>query len=291
MTDDEEDWFEAAIREGDEEATDTEEQLFDRGFGEEMAQVSDSSSEPAPDSPPLDEPVDSEIPRIDLGVEGLDDMIQGGVPERSLMAAIGGPGTGKSTFGQQFVQHGLEQGERAVFLALEETKSKQIRSAEEKGWDWGDAVEDGALAVIDLDPVEMANRLQSITDELPGLIADFGATRVVLDSVSLLELMFESPARRRNQIYDFANSLKQAGVTTLMTSESSESVPYNSRYGMVEYLTDAVFVMRHVRDSGGPDTRLAIEILKIRDANHAREAKPYEISADGIEVYQQATIF
>ena len=238
-----------------------------------------------------DEGYESDIPRIELGVEGLDAMIQGGVPARSLMVAIGSAGTGKTTLGLQFLDRGLQQGERAVYITLEESRSRVIRSATEKGFAFDEYAEEGQLAVVDIDPVEMANSLQSIRSELPRLISDFGASRLVLDSVSLLEMMYDDRAVRRNEIYDFTRSLKDAGVTTLLTSEASEDSAFASRHGIVEYLTDAVFVLQYVRPSDFRETRLAIEIQKIRDANHSRETKPYEITNDGINVYRQANIF
>ncbi|AGN01974.1 circadian clock protein KaiC [Salinarchaeum sp. Harcht-Bsk1] len=239
----------------------------------------------------LDDDPDSDIPRIDLGIEGLDEMIQGGVPERSLMVAIGSAGTGKTTFGHQFLYGGLQNGERAVFIALEESRERVIRSASEKGFQFDEYVDDGQLAVVDIDPVEMANSLQTIRSELPRLIDEFGADRLVLDSVSLLEMMYEERATRRNEIYDFTRSLKEAGITTMLTSEASEETPYASRHGIVEYLTDAVFVLQYVRPSDFRETRMAVEIQKIRDANHSREMKPYEITNEGIEVFRQANLF
>jgi len=239
----------------------------------------------------LSEDYDSDIPRIDLGIEGLDEMIQGGVPARSLMVAIGEAGTGKTTFGLQFVNHALERGESAVFIALEETHERVIDTAEDKGWPFAEYVEEERLAVVDLDPIEMANSITSIRNELPGLVREFGASRLVLDSVSLLEMMYEDQASRRNEVFDFTNSLKQAGVTTFLTSEASEGDPYRSRFGIIEYLTDAVFVLRYIRPDDFRETRLAIEIQKIRDANHSRELKPYEITNEGISVYRQASIF
>ena len=50
------------------------------------------------------------------------------------------------------------------------------------------------------------------------------------------------------------------------------------------------FVLRYIREET-QETRLAVEIQKIRNANHSRETKPYEITMDGISVYQQANIF
>ncbi len=243
------------------------------------------------DEPDFDEAVDSDLPRLDLGIEGLDRMIQGGIPERSLLVAMGSAGTGKTTFGLQFLTHGLEQGERAVFITLEESRERVINSATEKGYGFDEYVADGQLAVVDVDPIEMANSLASIRNELPALVEEFDASRLVLDSVSLLEMMYEDRAKRRNEIYDFARSLKEAGVTAMLTSEASAETAYASRYGIVEYLTDAVFVLQYVRPDDFRETRMAIEIQKIRDANHSREKKPYEITGEGISVYQQANLF
>jgi KaiC domain protein len=239
-----------------------------------------------------EEEFESAIPRIDIGIDGLDSMIQGGVPERTLIVAIGSAGTGKTTFGLQFLNHALSNGESVVYVTLEESHERIVDSATEKGWPYDEYIEEGRLAVVDLDPIEMANSLSSIRSELPELVRDFGASRLVLDSVSLLEMMYQGQAVRRNEIYDFTRSLKEAGVTTMLTSEASDENPYSSRHGIIEYLTDAVFVLRYVRSTDDfIETRLAIEIQKIRDANHSREIKPYDITDEGISVYQQANLF
>jgi KaiC domain protein len=238
-----------------------------------------------------DDEFESAIPRIDVGVDGLDNMILGGVPRRSLIAAVGSAGTGKTTFGLQFLHRALSEGERAVYLTLEESSERIVDTAEEKGWPFERYADEGRLAVVHLDPVEMANSLANIRNELPDLVDEFGADRLVLDSVSLLEMMYDHPSDRRSEVYQFTRSLKESGVTTLVTSEASGDNPYSSRYGIVEYLADAVFVLQYVRPSDFQETRLAVEIQKIRDANHSRETKPYEITDEGITVYRQANIF
>jgi len=280
--------------------------LFDQGFGDALEDVptpavgtadagpagfSDVDFELGSEEPDFDEAVDSALPRLELGIDGLDRMIQGGIPERSLMVAIGSAGTGKTTLGLQFLNYGLEQGERAVYITLEETRERVLNSATEKGWRFDEFVDRGDLAVVDVDPIEMATHLDAIQDELPSLIEDFGASRLVLDSVSLLEMMYDDQAKRRNEIYEFTASLKDAGVTALLTSEAAQNTAYASRHGIVEYLTDAVFVLQYVRPDDFRETRLAVEIQKIRDANHSREKKPYEITNAGISVHQQANLF
>ncbi len=264
-------------------------------FGDDFATAFESASSGgggggASTSEFEDEDFDSDIPRIDVGIEGLDRMIQGGIPRRHLIVAIGSAGTGKTTFGLQFLHHGLESGENCVFIALEQSHDAIMDTANDRDWGF-DAYEDNnQLAIVDLDPVEMANSLDNIRGELPGLIEDFDADRLVLDSVTLLEMMYDNPSTRRTEVFDFTRSLRAAGVTTMLTSEANEDNPYASRYGIIEYLTDAVFVLQYVR-SETRETRLAVEIQKIRNANHSRETKPYEITMDGISVYQQANIF
>ncbi|WP_435127795.1 KaiC domain-containing protein [Halobaculum sp. D14] len=238
-----------------------------------------------------EEEFESEIDRIDVGIEGLDEMILGGVPRRSLMTVIGSAGTGKTTFGLQFLNQALKNDGKGVYITLEESRDAIISTAEEKGWPYRKYHDDGDLVVVAMDPIEMANSLDSLRDDISRLVDEFGADRLVLDSVSLLEMMYDKPSKRRSEVFDFARSLKQAGVTTMLTSEASEDNAYASRHGIVEYLTDAVFILQYVRPSDFRETRLAVEIQKIRDANHSRETKPYEITNDGISVYRQANIF
>ncbi|WP_436929746.1 KaiC domain-containing protein [Halosimplex halobium] len=260
-------------------------ELFDDDFSDAMGGMGgDTDFE--------DDDFESDIPRLDLGIEGLDNMVQGGIPLRHLIVIVGGAGTGKTTFGLQFLQHGLEKEDTdcGVFITLEQTHEDIMATARERGWEFERHEAEGNLAVVDLDPVEMANSLDNIRGELPELIEDFGADRFVLDSVSLLEMMYDDVSRRRTEVFDFTQSLKDAGVTTVLTSEANEDNPYASRHGIIEYLTDAVFLLRYVR-SETQETRLAVEIQKIRNANHSRETKPYEITMDGISVYEQANIF
>ncbi|MEF8812897.1 MAG: KaiC domain-containing protein [Halovenus sp.] len=298
-----EDWFESALRDDDSDASDGEDgagslpgddspfgEPVEDTFGGDMFEDEWFGGFGGDDSGFDEDDYDSDIERIDIGVEGLDDMILGGVPVRHLIVAIGGAGTGKTTFGLQFLHHGLTHGEKAVFIALEQSRDAIVATANEWGWDFTQYEEQGTLVIVDLDPVEMANSLNNIRDELPQLVQDFGADRLVLDSVSLLEMMYDDQAKRRTEVFGFTRSLKEADVTTFLTSEASETNPYASRHGIIEYLTDAVFVLKFVRGET-QETRLAIEIQKIRNANHSREMKPYELTDEGLSVYQNANIF
>jgi len=263
---------------------------FGDGAGETGGPVGANTPDPAEFDVDPDE-LESAIPRVNVGIEGLDEMILGGIPARSLISVIGGAGTGKTTFALQFLNEALESGGKGVYITLEQTRESILSTASEKGWSFEEHAAEDRLAVVAIDPIEMANSLASIRNDLTRLIAEFDADRLVLDSVSLLEMMYDHPAKRRSEVFGFTRSLKNAGVTTLLTSEASDESSYASRHGIVEYLTDAVFVLQYVRGSDFRETRLAVEIQKIRDANHSRETKPYDITDTGISVYDQANIF
>jgi len=83
-----------------------------------------------------DEDFDSDIPRIDIGIDGLDRMIQGGIPRRHLIVSIGSAGTGKTTFGLQFLHHGLENGENCVFITLEQSHGAIMDTANDRDWEF-----------------------------------------------------------------------------------------------------------------------------------------------------------
>jgi KaiC domain protein len=293
MSDEDIDEFEGAF--GDED-DDTDAADFEEAF-EMGAEATDDGSgfeegvtdDGATDKGASERVIDLED-RVDLGIGGLDEMIRGGVPEGATLCVIGGPGAGKTTFGMQFVAQGLRNGENCVYFTLEQDKSDIVSTGDDKGWEFSEYIGD-SLAVIQMHPIEVASSLRSIRNELPRMISEFGASRVVFDSITLIEMMFQDRAEGRNQIFRFLEELGEAGATTLVTSEADEEDSYSSRYGVVEYLSDAVFVLQYIRTDSSSETRLALEITKIRDTSHSREVKPYELTDEGIVVYSGATIF
>jgi KaiC domain protein len=263
---------------------------FEEAFG--FDDGDDTDTDEIKDRPEdgLAENVEDLEDRVDIGIEGLDEMIRGGVPEGSTLCVIGGPGAGKTTFGMQFVYEGLQNGENCVYFSLEQKENDVVSTGDAKGWEFSKYLDD-SLAVVHMHPIAVASSLRSIRNELPRMVSEFGASRVVFDSITLIEMMFEERAEGRNQIFRFLNELGSAGATTLVTSEADESDPYSSRYGTVEYLSDAVFILQYVREGNASETRLALEVTKIRDTSHSREVKPYEFTDEGMIVYSGATIF
>ena len=73
--------------------------------------------------------------RVPSGIPGLDDLIEGGFYPKSTIVLLGSSGTGKSTFAIQFLMEGIEQGEQALYVTLEEPPEQIMREAELMGFD------------------------------------------------------------------------------------------------------------------------------------------------------------
>lgn len=228
---------------------------------------------------------------LSTGIEGLDELLRGGIPEKHMVVVFGGMGTGKSTLAMQFVINGLENGEKAIFMSLEERESEVIESAAGYGWDMEQYVTDNKLILIKLDPNDLKSTLTRIKNEMPRLIKSFGATRLVIDSITLFEMMFSDESERRLTLFEIFSLLKETGVTAIITSEILREDTYSTRYGIVEYVADGVISLRNVRKDDLRDVRLAIEVVKMRRHDHSRSIKPYEITDRGIVVHSESEVF
>lgn len=227
--------------------------------------------------------------RVKFGVEGMDEMLSGGLLENSICALIGTYGTGKTTFALQFAYEGLCRGETVIYISLEEREEFLRATMAQKGWDtegFGDR-----FYLLRLDPTDFNLAINSIKSELPALIRSVGASRVIIDPISLYEGLFVDESVRRQEMFKFIEVMRDEACTLILTSESETANPDGSRYGLVEYLADTVVLLRYIRSAGLTEVHLALEVVKMRRSPHSREIKPFEILEDQIMVYSEASLF
>ncbi|MCI4348233.1 MAG: KaiC domain-containing protein, partial [Thermoplasmata archaeon] len=167
--------------------------------------------------------------RVTTGIAGLDEMLGGGFPAGHVVLVTGLAGTGKTCFGLQFLFAGLAEGEKGLFLSLEEDAQALSDSARQFGWPVEDAVKKQSLRFFRLDPKETDRNIHRIQSELPKELASFGVKRIVVDSISLLNMLSDTESGRRNTLFTLAAACRGAGATTIFTAEANPLHPETSR--------------------------------------------------------------
>ncbi len=226
--------------------------------------------------------------RAETGVAGLDEMLGGGLPHGHVVLVTGLPGTGKTCLALQFLLEGARRGEKGVFLSLEEDVPQLVETARQFGWPIDAAMEQGLLKVVRLDPKETRQSLHRIQGELAHELEALGARRIVLDSVSLLNMLSDDEASRRSTLFALAAACRASGATTLLTAEADPRHPEVSRDGLSEYVADGVVVLGYRTATDGHRVGLALRILKMRRTSHIRSVQPYTIGPSGLMVDAKA---
>lgn len=229
--------------------------------------------------------------RAATGIAGLDTMLNGGIPTGHVVLVTGLPGTGKTCLGLAFLAAGLEQDEPGVFLSLEEDIEPLTETARQFGWPYDTAMKEGKLKILRLDPRETHQSLRRIQGELGKELASLGARRIVVDSVSLLEMLCDNEVSRRETLFALAAACRASGATTILTAEADPRHPEVTRNGLAEYVADGVILLGHSQTADGRRVGLAARILKMRRTSHVRTAQPYSIGPHGIEVDANAVDF
>jgi len=218
-------------------------------------------------------------------------MLHGGIPQGHVVLVMGPPGVGKTCLGLTFLLAGAAGGERGLYLSLEEETEALRQTAQQFGWAFDPLVDKGLLRVVRLDPRETDRSLKRIQGELPKDLQTLAPRRIVVDSVSLLNMLAPDEVSRRNTLFDLARACRRAGATTLFTAEADPRSPEVSRDGLGEYVADGVLVMGYSEDPGRHRLGLQIRVLKMRRTSHLRTRQPYVIGPHGIEVDAKAVDF
>jgi circadian clock protein KaiC len=221
------------------------------------------------------------------GVKGLDEITNGGLPKGRPTLVCGGPGSGKTLLGMEFLVRGvLEFNEPGVFMAFEETAEELAKNVASLGFDLGKLLASKKLQ-IDHVRVERSEIVETGEYDLEGLfvrlgdaIDTIGAKRVVLDTVETLFSGLPNQMIIRSELRRLFRWLKDKGMTTIVTGEQGTGTL--TRQGLEEYVSDCVIFLDH-RVSGQISTR-RLRIVKYRGSTHGTNEFPFLIDETGISV-------
>ncbi len=222
---------------------------------------------------------------LKTGIPGLDESLGGGLPKNHSILVIGGPGTGKTIFSMQFLYNGIRKyKEKGLYITLEESPDKIMDNMKNAfGWNLAKLVKDKQL-FFEAPRNFVLKDLLDLIDKA----VDRGVKRIVLDSVNLLTLGFESGYKFRRGFYELLDKIRQFDCTMMITAERNTNELGKPHVGLEEYLVDGVIVLYNPTKE---DSRLrAIEIMKMRGINHSNKLVPFGIEKDGISVYHKQRI-
>jgi KaiC/GvpD/RAD55 family RecA-like ATPase len=165
-----------------------------------------------------------------------------------------------------------------------------VANAASFGWDLRPHLKDKSLHIVKLEPADAKTTVSRIKSELPEFIRKSGATRVAIDSITLLNMMFPDEAERRARLFALCQQLRSTGATCLFTAEVKDDNPRSSRDGLVEYVSDGVIGLRFNERENG-EVQLVLQVIKMRRLHHPRSVKPYSITDEGLEVHGDMEVF
>jgi circadian clock protein KaiC len=227
------------------------------------------------------------LPKSPTGIEGLDEITFGGLPQGRTTLICGSAGCGKTLLATEFLIRGaLRYGEPGVFVAFEETAEDLAKNVASLGYDLIDLVKRKKL-VVDYIHLEKSEIEETGDYDLEGLflrlghaIDSIGAKRVVLDTIEAIFSAFTNTFILRAELRRLFRWLKDRGVTAVITAERGAGTL--TRHGLEEYVSDCVILLDH-RTTNQISTR-RLRIVKYRGSAHGTNEYPFLIDDDGVSV-------
>ncbi len=233
-----------------------------------------------------------QIERVKTGIQGLDDLIEGGLPKDSITLVSGNSGTGKTTLSLQFLYNGVKSyNEPGIYIGLSESIQRILLAAERFHMSLDQFANDDKLVFSDIPALEI-NEITKIVKSI-----DRKYKRLVIDPISALTFKYEVDVSMREKIRELVELIREKQITALITTELIENSNSISRFGE-EFLCDNAIVLYYFRE--GARRFRGLEIRKARLTNHSEMVHLYKINSQsqeetgipsGIQVFPNEKVF
>ena len=231
--------------------------------------------------------METQLPKSPTGIQGLDEITGGGLPQGRPTLVCGGAGCGKTLLAMEFLVRGVTQfNEPGVFMAFEETAKDLTQNVASLGFDLEDLIARKKM-VLDFVYIERSEIEESGEYDLEGLfirlghaIDSIGAKRVVLDTIESLFAGLPNPLILRAELRRLFRWLRGKGVTAIITGERGDATL--TRQGLEEYVSDCVITLDHRVNDQVSSRRL--RVVKYRGSTHGTNEYPFLIDEGGFSV-------
>ena len=208
---------------------------------------------------------------------------------------MGGPGSGKTILGLQFVVHGIQKcREPAIFVAFEETSSRIISNSIGFGWNLAE-MSNHELFFLDAQPDPES--IQSGAFDLSGLVAmldakvtEMKARRIVFDAIDILLTLLPDAMTKQREIYRLHEWLLARGLTGIITAKThgDDMGLMSQSTGFLQFMVDCGVILNHVVLQGVSQRSLRVQ--KYRGSAFDENESPFLIGAGGLEVAVARTL-
>ena len=234
-----------------------------------------------------------ELAKCATGIQGLDDITAGGLPQGRTTLVCGGAGCGKTLLGLEFLIRGaIQSNEPGVCISFEESQEELAANVASLGFDLSGLIAQKKLA-IDHVVVERSLIEETGDYDLEGLfvrlghaVDSIGAKRVLLDSVEALFAGLNNEGVLRSELRRLFRWMKERNLTAIVTAERGQGAL--TRHGLEEYISDCVILLEQQLTDSVLTRRL--RVVKYRGSSHGTNAYPFLIDSDGISVLPVTSI-
>ena len=236
--------------------------------------------------------MDSTYSKVKTGIPGLDSVISGGLKKNRTVTISGPPGSGKTTFGLQYLHSGANDfDEPGVYITLSQNLDEVRNDCKSFGWDFDDLVSQDKILMIDARPFKINDSLigkddslyrgeqlpfEHLTKLILSSVKRIEAKRVVIDSVTILAMQYSDKFYMRQGLQGMVQALENFGVATLILSEYSE----NDEIPIEWFVTSGIIQLHHLRVEDTMER--TIQVTKMRGIKHSEQIHPIEITSDGL---------
>jgi KaiC/GvpD/RAD55 family RecA-like ATPase len=214
--------------------------------------------------------------KIRSGVYGLNPLLDGGLNENTVTAVIGSSGAGKTTFATYFLKRGLEDGEDAIFITLDESPDQIIKEVREMGWEEIDRyIDAGSMVFVDASGKQFSNFIRK---ELANFVEDWKGhgARIVIDPLTPVLWSVREKYEQRELVSYFLRETRKIGTVLCTLEEHGVTSDLSSPELVIPmYLADNVIHLRY-KSHESPERR-EMKIIKCRSSKHSKFWHPYRI--------------
>lgn len=239
--------------------------------------------------------------RVHTGIPGLDDLLGGGFPEKTVNLVVGPTGSAKTLFGMQFIYFGAKDfDEVGIYLTLEERRENIQRAMKGFGMDVEKYEKEGKLILVDVgkirtkvpsdgDQKRVTVGFGKLTNFLQKFLKSTKAKRLVLDSITAAGLYYKEQEVMRQELFAFTSFLQSTDITSVLITESLNETGDVTRYGVEQFIADSFINLGLERV--GTELRRTITVRKMRFTRHNTKVHPLLITNNGIVIEAEAEVF